>query len=73
MRWSIQGEYVLVSNTMPAYKVSKFYVDGRTKYRASFKGEFIGAMSEERKAAQVLCERHHSITGEAKEDTNGGP
>lgn len=70
MKWAKRGELLAVSNTMPEYRVAKFYIVGQEVFRASFKGEFLGRMTEDPKEAQAICERHHTITQEAKEVTS---
>lgn len=67
MKWAKTGAWVARSNTMPAYTVAKFMDEGEAKYRASFRGEFIGGTVDSAKKAQQLCENHHLITQEAKE------
>lgn len=67
MKWAKRGPYLAVTNTMPEYRVAKFYDVGVPIYRASFKGEFISMKIHDAKEAQALCERHHQITQEAKE------
>lgn len=72
MKWKKENEYLATSNTMPAYKVAKYNVHPKYPvYRASFKGEFLGRETECPKEARQICERHHTITQEAKEFTNG--
>ena len=63
MKWAKQGSWVAVSDTLPAYKVAKFIVDGAPLYRASVRGEFIGRVCESAKAAQAICENHLAVMG----------
>ena len=68
MKWAKQGDYLAITNTVPAYKVARYSFDkGDYRYRASFKGEFIGVVTGSPKEAQQICERHHMLTKEAKE------
>lgn len=67
MKWAKQSAYVALSNTLPAFKVAKFVIDGAAKYRASVRGEFIGQVCDSPKAAQTICENHLAIVGPDKE------
>lgn len=68
MKWAKQGENLAITNTVPAYKVARFSFDRADyRYRASFKGEFIGVVTKTPKEAQKICERHHTINKEAQE------
>lgn len=73
MKWSKPrpGEMFSVSNTTPAYKVAHYIVDGVSRFRCSFKGEFIGRVTDDKNEAKQICERHNTITQEAKEITDG--
>lgn len=70
MRWSKPGKWAVHSDTMPAYTVGSFIVDGAARYRASFNGEQIGQIVESAREAKRICEQHNLITKEAK-DING--
>jgi hypothetical protein len=67
MKWAKQSSYLAISNTLPAYKVAKFIVDGSPLYRASVSGEFIGQVCSAPKEAQAICENHLAIMGEDRE------
>ena len=54
---------VIVSDTMPAYKIAKFNVCGVHKYRPSQAGEFIGKPVLSAQEAKEMCERHKQIMG----------
>jgi hypothetical protein len=63
MKWAKQSAYLAISNTLPAYKVAKFIVDGAPLYRASVGGEFIGQVCSSPKDAQAICDNHLAIMG----------
>lgn len=67
MKWQAQGEYLVISNTIPAYKVCKVFIGAEAEYRPSFSGEFISLFVPTFDEAKAICERHHQITGEAQE------
>ena len=71
MEWSRSGPCTEVSNTSPAYKITRFMQAETKLFRASFKGEFIGGVHLRARAAKTLCENHHQINQEAKELTDG--
>lgn len=54
---------VIVSDTMPAYKIARFTVAGSDSYRPSQSGQFIGAPQKTIKDARDVCERHKQIMG----------
>lgn len=66
MRWARHGDYLAVSDSVPPYKVAKFINGSQAQYRASMQGEFIGAVTDDPREAQAICERHHSIMGSVK-------
>lgn len=67
MKWKNEGDYLVVSNTIPAYKIAKVFIADQAEYRPSFSGEFISLFVPTFKEAKTICERHHQIMGEAQE------
>lgn len=67
MKWERKGDNLIVSDTVPAYTVARFTVDGKRLYRASYQREFIGQVENTAKGAQAICQRHHTINQEAQE------
>lgn len=67
MKWQAQGEYLAISNTIPAYKVCKVFIGTQVEYRPSFSGDFISGFLPSFDEAKTICERHHQIMGEALE------
>ncbi|MDG9927435.1 MULTISPECIES: hypothetical protein [unclassified Pseudomonas] len=63
MKWAKQSEHVAVSDSTPQYRVARFVIDGDAQYRASVRGEFIGAVTTDPHEAQAVCERHYMVTG----------
>lgn len=67
MKWRSEGQYLALSNTVPAYKVCKVFIGAEVEYRPSFSGEFISGFVTSFDDAKAVCERHHEIMGEARE------
>ena len=71
MNWNRESLHVIATQTSPAYKVCMCQVDGVKMFRPSFRGEFISGYKHRAKEAQDVCEHHHLINQEAKEDEHG--
>lgn len=71
MEWTRESVERIVSNTEPQYKVIRFRIDGKSLFRAVYRGEFIGMPRTKAQAAIDICENHHQINQEAREVSNG--
>ncbi|QIW89247.1 recombination protein NinG [Pseudomonas phage 8P] len=66
MKWQRTSDHTESSDTIPVYRVTRFRIEGKPQFRPSYAGEFLGFPVPTAKAAREICERHHSITQEAR-------
>ena len=62
MKWQRTSDNTESSDTIPVYRVTRFRIEGKSQFRPSYAGEFLGFPVPTAKAAREICERHHSIT-----------